>query len=321
MDHVTGIPIDIVIPTRNRPEQIGAAIASVRASEAALIRLVVVDQSDDERTAAVVARHSAEDPRVTYLRTAPQGISHARNLGVAAGTAPYILFTDDDCRVAPDWARAMAAALAEPGIWATFGRVLPEPAPDHGVAEAAPGVVLGVKLSTERQVFAGPRWNLGFGHGASMGVRRERLTALGGFDPLLGTGAPLRSWEDRDLGYRVLAAGGRIVYTPAAVVRHRQWRPWPQVRRATHDYAIGAGATAAKYLRLGDIGGLVLLGDWIVDQGVRQVASGVLKWRSPRKLWVGLQQATLPWYGLLLGLRHPLDRRLRIYRPPLAIHH
>lgn len=312
---VTSTPtIDVVIPTRNRPELIDCAITSICASDTATIALWVIDQSDDERTAELVARHQAIDARVHYVRIPPQGISAARNSGVAAGRAPVVLFTDDDCRVEPAWAREMAAALAEPGVWAVFGRVLPERSEAEAEDEVTAGLSLGVKPSEQPERFAGNRFNLSFGHGANMGVRREQLLRLGGFDPLLGTGAPLYSWEDRDLGYRMLAAGGTIVYTPAALLYHRQWRSWRAVRRTTGDYGLGAGAVAGKYLRLGDWGGLVLLGDWLFHQGLRQLLSGLLKWRSAQKSLVGLQQLITPWRGLIRSLAYPLDKTRRLYR-------
>lgn len=293
--------IEIVVPTRNRPELIETTLVSLRASDVTVISIRVIDQSDDEATAAVAARHMAEDPRLHYLKAPPRGISVARNLGIAAGSAPIILFTDDDCRVEPGWARNLAAELADSGNWAVFGRILPETGQLPPEQTVTPGLALGIKLTMQRQVCEGNRFNLGFGHGASMGMRRDRLQLLGGFDPMLGAGAPLRSWEDRDLGYRILKAGGRIIYTPDAVLYHRQWRPWPQIRSTLRDYGIGTGPAAGKYLRLGDWGGALILGEWLIGRGVRQVLSGALKWRSYQKVIGGLQQLVAPWQGLAMA--------------------
>lgn len=306
--------VDIVIPTCNRGNLIEATIASIRACQGVTLTLWVVDQSQDDRTKQVVMQHAQADPRVRYMHTAARGISAARNAGVAAGCAPLVLFTDDDCRVDPDWARQMAQALDSPGVWAVFGRVLPDRTDHPLVHGVTPGIALGVKLSNQPERYAANRFNLGFGHGASMGVQRTRLEQLGGFDEFLGVGGPLRSWEDRDLGYRILAAGGIILYHPSALLYHRQWRDWGSVWRATHNYGLGTGAVAGKYLRCGDAGGLVLLGEWLLDQGVRQIFSGIFKWHSYQKVAVGFQQMITPWIGLAHGMRYPIDRQYRIYR-------
>lgn len=306
--------IDIVIPTCNRGNLIEATIASIRACQGVTLTLWVIDQSQDDRTKQVVMQHTHADPRVRYVHTASRGISAARNAGVAAGCAPLVLFTDDDCRVDPDWARQMAQALNKPGVWAVFGRVLPDRADHPLVNGVTPGIALGVKLSDQPEMYTANRFNLGFGHGASMGVQRTRLEQLGGFDEILGVGGPLRSWEDRDLGYRILTAGGIILYHPSALLYHRQWRDWGSVWRTTHNYGLGTGAVAGKYLRCGDMGGLVLLGEWLLGQGLRQIFSGIFKWHSYQKVVIGFQQLITPWIGLVKGMRYPIDRRYRIYQ-------
>ena len=58
------------------------------------------------------------------------------------------------------------------------------------------------------------------GHGAIMAFRRERLVALGGFDPVLGAGRRLAGAEDLDMFCRILDDGAHIVYDPSCVVHH-----------------------------------------------------------------------------------------------------
>jgi GT2 family glycosyltransferase len=295
---------------------VGVAIESIRHCGDVNFNLWVVDQSDDDATEAVVSPHSRADQRVRYLRSQSRGSNLARDEGLTAGNAPYILFTDDDCRVDPGWASAMVSELVHRETSAVFGRIIPEDEfrpdlpPDQVVS---PALRLAAKDSPRRQEFAGNRFRLNFGHGANMGLRRDAYEAVGGFDLLLGCGAPLRAWPERDLGYRILSRGGRIVYTPDAVVHHRQWRDWNEVRRTFLNYAFGTGAVAGKYLRSGDWGGAYVLVEWLLDQGARQVASGILKWRSRQKIEVGLLQLIYPWVGLLHSLRYQVDRESLLY--------
>lgn len=219
---------DIIIPTRGRGKLIDITISSIRANEFDAFALWIVDQSDDAATERAVMPHVEADSRVHYLRAAPRGSSAARNVGIAAGQAPFVIFTDDDCRAAPDWLAVLVGELSDPQVWAVFGRVIPDetyrpalPQNDAGVSASLP---VALKDAPERRVYEHHRFDLGFGHGANMGFRRERLEGVGEFDVFLGAGGRFRSFPERDLGYRMLRAGGRIVYTPAALIYHRHWR-------------------------------------------------------------------------------------------------
>lgn len=164
-------------------------------------------------------------------------------------------------------------------------------------------------------MYEGNRFNLGFGHGANMGLTRRTYQRIGGFDNLLAAGGALRSWPERDLGYRILLRGGRIVYTPKALVYHRHWRGWEELRRTYRNYGIGTGAAVAKYIRSGDWAAIYLLLEWFVGQGLRPMLSGLLKWHSYRKIVAGGLQLIYPWVGLVQSLRYPVDREHILYLP------
>ncbi len=308
--------IDVVIPTRNRGELIADTLTSLRASTYPRFRVWVVDQSKGQETAEVVEGFMVEDNRFSYVPTCTRGSDKARNIGIRAGSAPIVAFTDDDCRVAEDWLAALLAEYERDSeTWGVFGRVIP------GQDEGASGqgnrlqraIPMALQDVLERQIFQGNRFDLGFGHGANMSFRRITFERVGTFDELLGAGAPLRSWPERDLGYRVLMAGGRIVYTPGALVYHHHWRDWSGVRATYRNYGIGTGAAVGKYLRYGDWGALRLLLEWWWSQGVRQMASGVLKWRSWQKVTVGAMQLIYPFVGLWQGTRYPLSTEHWVY--------
>lgn len=309
-------PADIIIATRGRGVLIDGAIRSVLASDNPGFTLWIIDQSRDDKTQ--VTAEAINDPRIRYRRLTSAGVSIARNVGASLSSSPYLLFTDDDCRVCADWLSEMLNELADPGTWGIFGRVLPDELSRSeirpGSRPVSPAIRLALKDSDTREVYQGNRFNLGFGHGASMGFRRECFEAVGGFDDTLGAGGRFRSWPERDLGYRMLARGGRLVYSPRPLVYHRHWRDWEEVRRTYRNYGIGAGAATIKYMRCGDRAAWRFLAEWIADQGLRQVASGALKWHSWQKMEIGLLQLVFPWVGLFKGMRFPIDRAAVKYR-------
>ena len=61
---------------------------------------------------------------------------------------------------------------------------------------------------------------------------------VGLFDEALDAGTPTRAGGDNDIFYRLLAAGHRIVYDPAALSWHRHRREWPELRRTVFGYGV-----------------------------------------------------------------------------------
>jgi GT2 family glycosyltransferase len=86
------------------------------------------------------------------------------------------------------------------------------------------------------------------GAGANMAVRRAVLEELGGFDEALDAGTAACSGGDHEMFSRILAAGYRIVYEPAAVNWHRHRRTWSELRQALYGYGVGVYATWTRKL-------------------------------------------------------------------------
>ena len=312
--------IDVIIPTRNRGDMIRKTLASLQVNTFQDFHVWVVDQSTNEKTAEVVNQFAKRDSRFTLISTKTKGVNIARNIGIASGRAPLIAMTDDDCIVDKNWlASYQKDYLENPHVDSIFGRVIPgvceeSPEKSHKTNRLQTVLPMARKDDLEYQLFEGNRFNLSFGHGANMSYRRKAFTRYGMFDEFLGAGAPLRSWPERDMGYRILANNGTILYSPKATVVHDHWREWDEVKRTYRNYAIGTGAAIGKYIRSKDYGSSYMLIEWIVDQGIRQVASGMLKWRSWQKCYVGMQQIALPWLGIALGLKYDVDPSLRVYQ-------
>lgn len=304
--------VDIIISTYRCGARIDETIASIRHCHHTAFTLWILDQSEDNQTERWVTPHAEQDARIQYRRVPLRGISGTRNAGVKLTSSPYILFTNDDCLVAPGWIDSLLAEFAEQRTWAVFGRVLAGP---KRSSTAASDVVLALKLSERRQVYANDRFNLGFGHGHNMAIRRERFLELGGFDEMIGSGSPLGVWDERDLGYRLLTGGGQIVYTPSAVTYHCHWQNWHGALAGFRRYGLGAGAAVAKYMRCGDPAALYLLFEWIFSQGLRQIISGLFKWRRWGKVALGLSQLVYPWIGLARGFTYGADPQRKLYKP------
>src|SRR5207249_5435242 len=89
--------------------------------------------------------------------------------------------------------------------------------------------------------------------GGNFAVTRGALQRIGEYDERFGPGAAFESAEDMDMVHRLLRAGAKIVYAPAAVVWHRSWRSPQENRLLSRAYGIGTGAYFTKYLLAGDL--------------------------------------------------------------------
>jgi len=83
--------VSVVIPTRDRPQYLRQAIASVLEQRNVNLELIIVNDG-----AAAIPPHP--DPRVRVIDNQQRGAVAARNLGVAAAKGSHIAFLDDD-----DW--------------------------------------------------------------------------------------------------------------------------------------------------------------------------------------------------------------------------
>jgi GT2 family glycosyltransferase len=234
-------PSSLVISSRNRAELLADTISSVLAAAEVPSELIVVDQSDRPNAELAQLRHPRCDVR--YLWTAGSGASRGRNYGASQATHPIVAFIDDDMRVAPDWYGPLIRAAVDAGPHAAAtGRVL------AGQAADADCFVIAVHAWQEPQVYAGRigRDVLATGH---MALYRSALEAIGGLDERLGPGTRFPGAEDNDLGFRLLEAGYRIVYTPDSVIYHRSWRRLDEYVPLFWRYGRGQGAFYAKHFR------------------------------------------------------------------------
>lgn len=297
----------VVVPTRNRGELISETLRSILALDERNFRVMVVDQSTDDRTSRAVEAIANGDPRVHVERTVTVGSSAARNLGWQLAATEVVAYTDDDCIVEPDWLSRIVGEFEDPGIAAVYGRLLP-----YGFA-GRDGTEVGFKAAGDRAEYSSrtPPWYIG--HGGNMAFRRRDLLNAGGFDPLLGAGGLFGACEDPDIAYRLLAAGRTVAYSAGALAYHKHWKDWPAQRRMERAYGVGAGAQFAKYVRSGDLYGLRLFWTWTWQLGVRRVGAGLLKWRSTRPMYLGYCQLVYPWIGVVRSLRHDVDTGQMLY--------
>ena len=204
--------VSVVIPTYNYGAYVGQAIDSALAQTYPHVEVVVVDDGSTDDTPA---RLAAYGDRIRVVSQANQGLSAARNAGIAAARGEYVALLDSDDAFHPRKLELQLRHLiAYPGVGLTGTGHFSDPArkwPEVAADLAAR------TLTRDELVLRSP-----FAPSSAV-FRKACAGAAGGFD------VALRSVEDRDFYLRVAAhagvtlLGAELTYyreTPGSMSRH-----------------------------------------------------------------------------------------------------
>jgi len=203
--------LSVIVPVRNGGDAFRRCLAALANADFSDRELIVVDDGSTDDSAALARQVGA-----TVLHTSGAcGPGVARNLGVRVACGEVLLFIDADCEVRRDTLSRMAAIFREtPEVAAAFGSYDADP--------LAEGVVSRFKNLHHHYIHQqGSEEAFTFWAGCGA-IRRAVFLAHGGFDEAL---YPRPSIEDIELGYRIVAAGGRIRLAKDVQVKHlKRWR-------------------------------------------------------------------------------------------------
>ena len=203
--------VSVVIPVRNRPDEIRACLDSLVALDypGARLEIIVVDDASTDETPAAVAAYGRGSVRLLAQKQ-HRGQSECRNVGARAGTGELVAFIDSDCIADAAWLRTLVRDLDDRAVVATGGSVR-EASPDGWLKRyeaAASPLHMG---ETAARVLPGS--GVEFLPSCNVVVRKQVFLEAGGFDP------SLRFGEDVDLIWR-LCERGEVRYRPGGVVWH-----------------------------------------------------------------------------------------------------
>lgn len=179
--------------------------------------IIVVDHNP-----ALYERVRAHIPNIIALENAaPQGLSGARNSGIARATSEWVAFLDDDATAAPDWLERMGAHCATSDVL--------------GVGGATDPLWLGARPRWFPEEFF---WVIGCSYrglpettapvrnlfGGNMLIRRALFDTVGGFQTGIGRDRHLlKGCEETEFCIRASqhAPRGIFLYEPRARILHR----------------------------------------------------------------------------------------------------
>lgn len=120
------IDLDIIIPVYNVESCLRQCVSSILSQETSYrFRAIFIDDGSTDRSGQILDEYPP-DPRILVIHQKNQGLSGARNTGIAQATGRYLLFVDSDDCLAPGAVDALlrtafshSAALVQ-GCFATF---------------------------------------------------------------------------------------------------------------------------------------------------------------------------------------------------------
>ena len=196
--------VSVIVCAYNAADTLDDNLQSLERLTYPNFEIVLVNDGSKDRTGEIGRTH----PRVRVIDTPNQGLSAARNVGLAEATGEIVAYTDADTRVDPDWLTFLVQPFLTTDVVGSGGPNV-VPADDPPIAQCiarAPGGPTHVLLD-DRIAEHVP--------GCNMAFRRDALLAIGGFNPIY-----LRAGDDVDVCWRLQARGGKIGFASSALVWH-----------------------------------------------------------------------------------------------------
>lgn len=264
--------ISVIMPVYNGREFILKSLPPLVAMQdrGEVLEVIVVDDSSSDGTPGLAADLGA--------RVIPSGgrlgPGAARNQAVAKAGGSIVWFVDADVIVHDDAVRFLREGFAEPGVVAVFGSYDDSPPAGNFLSQYK-------NLVHHFYHHRGRREATTFWSGCGA-VRKEAFQAAGGFDVARFVRPSI---EDIELGYRLRAAGGRILLVPDLQSTHlKVWRflnlihtevfcraiPWSKLIFEQPEMAGDLNVSPAERLRAG-LAGLFFL-------SLAAILAGLIPW-------------------------------------------
>ena len=199
--------ISVIITNYNYARYLPQGIDSVLAQTYGELEVIVVDDGSQDDS-ALVGRSYGD--RIRFIQQANQGVSRARNRGVAESKGEFIAFLDADDTWAPDKLEKQARLLiSDPQtglVHCGIQKINRDGVALESIVDGMEGSVAIEMLLFEREVI--------YGFGSTGLIRRTVFDEIGGFDAELSTSA------DWDFCYRV-AVQQRVGFIREPLVNYR----------------------------------------------------------------------------------------------------
>jgi cellulose synthase/poly-beta-1,6-N-acetylglucosamine synthase-like glycosyltransferase len=228
--------ISVVIPVKNGALSIGKCLQAVLSQSMQPYEVIVVDGMSIDKTV-----EEAKSFPVKLITETYGTVGGARQVGLEHAKGDYVAFTDADCAPEKDWLRNLVKEF-DNDVSGVGGGVLNV---GQGLWETsialAMNTIVGSATSVQGRLFKKTRFVRSIS-GCNSLYRKEMLMKIGGYNVSLSIN------EETELNERLTRIGGKLVYTPGAVVLHDQGRGLKGFAKRMYQFGYGRGR-----LRLWDL--------------------------------------------------------------------
>jgi glycosyltransferase involved in cell wall biosynthesis len=299
-DAADAVAVSIIMPVYNGRDFIVKSLPPLVAMQqrGEVLEVIVVDDSSTDDTAMLAANLGA--------RVIPSGgrlgPGAARNQAASQAKGNVLWFVDADVIVHDDAVQYLHDGFTDAGIVAVFGSYDDHPPADNFLSQYK-------NLVHHFYHHRGRREATTFWSGCGA-VRKDAFLAADGFDVERFTRPSI---EDIELGYRLRAAGGRILLIPEFQSTHlKVWRfvnlihteifcraiPWSRLIFEQPEMASDLNVSPSERMRAG-LAGLLFL-------SLVAALAGMLPWWSPVPLFAAALLANHELATLFLRRKGPL---------------
>lgn len=245
----------ILIPTYNRACYLSRCLKALTVlnTDPRIFEIVVVDNNSTDKTRDVVSEFAKAHPGlgVRYVFEIKQGVSNARNHGLAEARGEIICFLDDDSPPEPDWLNNLLRVFSDASVGCAGG---PSNLDFQGQTVPAwlegdlQGLISGYGLPYEKPT-ALSQWQQ-YPLSCNLAIRKQALANLNAFRDDLGRiGNVKLTGGETDLINRIHKVGWKVMYLPDAQVRHLV--P-PERLQKSYLYKIGYGLAMSHIVLTAD---------------------------------------------------------------------
>ncbi len=109
------VSVSIIIPVYQAEDFLPACLTSVLAQTYPDFEVICVDDGSTDKSASIVQQYAVKDSRIRLMSGANQGVSMARNTGLAMARGDYIAFVDSDDMIHPLFLEKMVQTALRTG--------------------------------------------------------------------------------------------------------------------------------------------------------------------------------------------------------------
>jgi cellulose synthase/poly-beta-1,6-N-acetylglucosamine synthase-like glycosyltransferase len=204
--------VSVVIAAHDEERSIGDRVDNLLEVDYPADRLEVIIASDGSTDRTVAEARRREDARVRVLDLPRTGKANALNAAVGASTGEILVFSDANTAYAPDALRQLVRSFADPEVGGVAGNQVYLSSAERGSSDPSSATAIGAgersywdfdRVLKDAESLGG---SVISATGAIYAIRRELFRAV-----------PDGVTDDFMTSTRVIAAGRRLVFEPAAV--------------------------------------------------------------------------------------------------------